>query len=112
MSRKTKIVIAVSVIACVLVVLAIPNFIHVPSRAQGNFCINNLRMIDSAKKQWALENNKTNGDVTWKDLRPYIGHGPELQMPECPGGGVYIVGKLGELPKCSIGGPDHALPSN
>jgi hypothetical protein len=106
--RKTKIVIAVSAIACILVVLAIPNFLPV-HRAEFNFCINNLRLIDSAKKQWALENHKTNGNVTWEDLRPYIGVGPELQMPKCPDGGVYIVGKLGEPPKCSIGGPDHTF---
>jgi hypothetical protein len=49
-------------------------------------------------------------DVPKDDKR--IGRGPELKMPKCPNGGVYIVGKLGELPKCSIGGPRHTFPSN
>lgn len=76
---------------------------------QMNACINNLRLIDSAKQQWALEYKKTATDVpTWDDLRPYLGHGPNGELPTCPGGGTYTIGAVNEKPQCSVQG--HALP--
>lgn len=74
-----------------------------------NACINNLRMIDGAKNQWALENNKTANDTpTWTDILPYMGGHATNKIPECPDGGQYTIGRIGENPKCSIGG-NHAL---
>jgi len=74
-----------------------------------NACINNLRLIDAAKQQWALENRKQNTDTpTMDDLRPYLGHGPNGDLPVCPDGGVYTVGTVSEKPTCSISG--HVLP--
>ena len=71
-----------------------------------NACINNLRQIDGAKNTWALEKGKKNGDpVTEADIKTYIQGG---KLPVCPGGGKYTIGKVGELPTCSIAG--HALP--
>jgi hypothetical protein len=73
-------------------------------------CINNLRQIDGAKQQWALENNKTSNDVpTMDDLRIYMGRGPQGVIPRCPGGGTYLLGRVGEDPRCSIGGPSHTM---
>jgi ABC-type transporter Mla subunit MlaD len=73
-------------------------------------CINNLRLIDAAKQQWVLENKKQNTDAppTLEDLRPYLGHGPNGELPACPDGGVYTVGPIGEKPTCNI--PGHVLP--
>ena len=74
-----------------------------------NACINNLRLIDAAKQQWALENKKTAADTpTWDDLRPYIGRGPNGELPSCPDGGVYTIGTVAEKPACSV--PNHVLP--
>ncbi len=74
-----------------------------------NACINNLRLIDAAKQQWALENKKQSTDTpTLDDLRPYIGRGPKGELPTCPDGGTYTVGTVGEKPTCSI--PAHVLP--
>jgi hypothetical protein len=74
-----------------------------------NACINNLRLIDAAKQQWALENRKQNTDTpTMDDLRPYLGHGPNGELPICPDGGVYTVGAIAEKPTCNI--PGHVLP--
>ena len=71
-----------------------------------NACINNLRQIDAAKNQFALENKKTNGDaVTEADIKPYLAGG---NLPKCPAGGKYVIGKVGENPTCSIDG--HVLP--
>jgi DNA repair exonuclease SbcCD ATPase subunit len=73
-----------------------------------NACINNLRLIDSAKQQWALEYKKGAADIpTWDDLRPYIGRGPNGDLPTCPAGGVYTIGTVNDKPTCSI--PGHVL---
>jgi ABC-type transporter Mla subunit MlaD len=74
-----------------------------------NACINNLRLIDSAKQQWALEQRKQSTDTpAMSDLQPYIGRGPNGEMPACPDGGVYTFGTVGEKPVCTT--PGHALP--
>ena len=74
-------------------------------------CINNLRQIDAAESQWALDNGKTIGDVVAADqLTNYLYH---QIMPKCPSGGTYVIGKVGEPPTCSLGtnvNPPHVLP--
>ncbi len=79
------------------------------ANAQRNACINNLRQIDGAKNEFALEKGKKNGDaVTEADLKPYLKLDANGNFPKCPAGGKYTIGKVGEPPTCSI--PDHALP--
>jgi predicted RNase H-like nuclease (RuvC/YqgF family) len=74
-----------------------------------NACINNLRLIDSAKQQWALENKKQATDMpTVDDLRPYLAQKPNGLLLACPDGGIYTIGAVGEKPTCSI--PGHVLP--
>lgn len=74
--------------------------------AQQNACINNLRQIDAAKQQWALENNKPADAIpTVQDLLPYFQDGV---FPVCPSGGSYTINPVGMLPTCSV--PGHALP--
>ena len=77
--------------------------------AERNACINNLRQIDAAKNQWALENNKTEGAVpTVQDIAPYIKLDANGNIPGCPSGGTYTIGAVGVPPTCSI--PSHVLP--
>ena len=69
-------------------------------------CINNLRQIRLAKEQWVIEKNKTTNDVpAWADASDYLRSGIR-----CPQGGTYMLGRVCEPPKCSIGGPTHTLP--
>jgi outer membrane lipoprotein-sorting protein len=78
------------------------------ARSQQNACINNLRQIDAAKNEWALEKGKPNGTaVTEADIKPYIKLDASGNLPKCPAGGTYTIGKVGEKPTCSI--PGHAL---
>jgi hypothetical protein len=92
------------VIAGFMVVIVIPNFIGGWYQTAGNSCINNLRQIDAAKYEWALENHKTNGAfVTENDLTPYIKLDAEGNIPKCGLGGKYIIGRVGEDPECTIG---------
>jgi hypothetical protein len=73
--------------------------------AERNACINNLRQIDAAKQQWALDKNKNAAAVpTITDLASYFKDGV---LPTCPSGGTYTLNAVGELPTCSISG--HTL---
>ena len=58
-----EIMIVVAIIG-LLAAIAIPNFVKARSTSQMNACINNLRQIDGAKQQWALEKGKTATDYT------------------------------------------------
>ncbi|HZV35035.1 MAG TPA: prepilin-type cleavage/methylation domain-containing protein [Verrucomicrobiae bacterium] len=92
-----------------LTCLIVIQFVRARSCHCENACVNNLRQIDGAKQTWALENNKSSNDVvTWQQIQPYLGRGPEGSIPVCPQGGRYILGRIGELPKCSIGA-DHSI---
>ena len=56
-----------------LAAIAIPNFVKARETAQYNAIMNNLRMIEGAKAQWALENRKRTGDlVTEQNLSAYL----------------------------------------
>jgi predicted nuclease with TOPRIM domain len=74
------------------------------AQQQVNACLNNLRLLQAAKQQWALENKK-NADATPSatELSPYLKGG----IPKCPAGGAYAFNAVGVLPSCNI--PGHAL---
>jgi hypothetical protein len=98
-----------------VVLVVTPNFIREPVTSPANACINNLRQIDGAKQQWGLETGQTNGDivVTAAEIKPYLGHYAKGNFPQCPSGGKYTIGKLKEVPTCSLGTnvyPPHVLP--
>jgi len=79
------------------------------AEAERNACINNLRQIDAAKNQWALENNKPATAVpTEQDIAPYIKLDANGNIPVCPSGGTYTINAVGIPPTCSI--PGHVLP--
>ena len=69
-------------------------------------CINNLRLIDDAKQEWATENDQPDDVVpTVADLVPYLRNGI---FPTCPSGGKYSINAVDEVPTCSI--TNHVLP--
>ena len=73
---------------------------------ERNACITNLKLIDAAKLQWALINNKAEDAIpTAQDLLPYFKDGI---FPVCPAGGIYSLNAAAEEPACSL--PGHALP--
>src|SRR5436305_1220680 len=93
-----EIMIVVAIIG-LLAAIAIPNFVKARGTAQKNACINNLRQIDGAKEQWALENKKSTGaTVLNTDIDPYIKGGG----PNCPGGGTYTYAAVDTNPSCSL----------
>lgn len=73
-----------------------------------NYCVNNLRKIDAAKEQAALEYRLITGaPVAETDARvnAYI---KGNATPVCPAGGKYTYGPIGSNPACSV--PGHSLP--
>lgn len=79
------------------------------AEAARNACINDLRQVDAAKQQWALEHNKRATAVpTVQDIAPYIKLDANGNIPGCPAGGTYTLNAVGELPQCSV--PGHVLP--
>ena len=104
MKRKLIIGFISVVLVFLLAVILIPNFINSKTVSSQNSCENNLRLLDGSKQQWSLEYHKTTNDVaTMEDLLPYL-KGPVT----CPEGGTYILERVGESPKCSIGGRHKA----
>jgi prepilin-type N-terminal cleavage/methylation domain-containing protein len=111
-----EIMIVVTIIG-LLAAIAIPNFVKARATSQANACINNMRQIDAAANQWALEQHKTTGAaVNWpNDLTPYIKLNVASKIPGCPAGGTYTVAVIGNMPSvtCSLGStvtPVHILP--
>src|SRR5580765_4671558 len=102
-----EIMIVVAIIG-LLAAIAIPNFIKARTTSQKNACINNLRQIDGAIQQWALENNQSSAaTVASTDVIPYLGRGTG-EYPKCPANGTYTVVDVATKPTCDING--HQLP--
>ena len=107
MTKKSMNALVALVFAALFAGVILPAFLPGrtrPRTSATNICVSNLRQIDGAKEQWALENHKSTNDVpTMEDLQPWLGR-PLV----CPRGGTYIPGRIDEPPRCSIGG-SHTL---
>jgi prepilin-type N-terminal cleavage/methylation domain-containing protein len=100
----------------ILASISIPGVMRARMTAQRDTCISNLRQIDSAKQQWAMELKAGNSDTAVEsDLQPYLKHGST--MPTCPSGGLgatfaetYDITTVGEDPQCKVVPAAHILP--
>ena len=73
-----EIMIVVAIIA-LLAAIAVPNFLRARKRSQATRILEDLRIIDSAIDQYAIENNKSGGaTVNWTDIQNYIKKGSVL----------------------------------
>ena len=92
-----------------LAAIAIPTFVKARSTAQQNACIANLKLLDRATQQWAVEAKKPATAVpTQADL---IGSALYIRtMPICPAGGTYSFTTISDGPRCSIAGHSLKLP--
>jgi prepilin-type N-terminal cleavage/methylation domain-containing protein len=115
-----EIMIVVAIIG-LLAAIAIPNFVRARTTSQMNACINNLRLIDSAKQQWALEqhcSSTSQPSSAGTELQPYLGHGSAGELPSCPADGTSqwttsyggTVGDVASKPTCAIVSSTHILP--
>src|SRR6516164_3677853 len=107
MSKRKAVIVASAACAAVALAWAVP---HVLNSLGNGCCICELMQIDGAKMQWAQVYHKTTNDTpTLADLQPIVLPGrPNVPLVfRCPKGGTYTIGRVGEPPRCSIGGPDH-----
>ncbi len=82
------------------------NRLQTEAMMEKNRCQMNLRMIQSAKRIWAMKYHKQTTDIpTLYELVPYL---PGRRLPVCPSGGTYEFNEVGQNPTCSF--PDHQLP--
>jgi prepilin-type N-terminal cleavage/methylation domain-containing protein len=107
-----EIMIVVAIIG-LLAAIAIPNFVKARATSQANACINNLRQIDAAANQFALEKGKSTGAAITltTDLTPYIKLNSSGSLPACPAGGTYACANVGTNPTCTLSTltPAHRL---
>ena len=123
-SRKSgftlvEIMIVVAIIG-LLAAIAIPNFVKARTTSQMNACINNLRQIDGAKQQWALETKQQSAALpVAADIAPYMGRaGTVATLPACPSGGTvqttfalsYTINIVSTAPACLVQAGTHLLP--
>jgi prepilin-type N-terminal cleavage/methylation domain-containing protein len=113
--RKSKGFTLVEIMIVVLIIgillaIAVPNFIKARENSRTRTCIANLRQIEAAKEQWAMEEKK-DGSATpgAADLSPsYI-----KSMPTCPSNGASYSGTIGAVsanPTCPGSFAGHVLP--
>lgn len=89
----------------ILLAIAVPNFLRARESSRTRSCIANLRQIEAAKEQWAMDNKKGATDTPAQaDLAPtYV-----KSYPSCPSGGAYTIGDMSTNPVCNQAG--HVLP--
>jgi prepilin-type N-terminal cleavage/methylation domain-containing protein len=110
-----EIMIVVAIIG-LLAAIAIPNFVKARTTSQANACINNLRQIDGAVQQWALETKAApNASVSYGQISVYL-----KNQVACPAGGTnfsasYQLNGVTNKPTCLIGSGftiPHVLPAD
>jgi prepilin-type N-terminal cleavage/methylation domain-containing protein len=107
-----EIMIVVAIIG-MLAAIALPNWVRARTASQTTNCINNLRQIDAAKQQWALETKQgTNAPVNLSDISSYM-----KNTVICPAAGPgasfstsYNANSVGAKPDCQISPANHVLP--
>ncbi len=97
--------------------IAIPGMMRARSRAQENTCMDNLRLIDAAKQQWALESKAlSTATPTAVQITPYLGRPGLGSLPKCPGDPLqtfatsYQVNDCSTPPNCLAVPGVHLMP--
>ncbi len=100
-----EIMIVVAIIG-ILAAIAIPNFMRARANAQQKACINNLRQIDGAINEWALETGQSTGATVGgvATVSAYIKLNTSGGVPGCPARGVYTTHNVGDAAQvnCSL----------
>src|SRR5262245_59567551 len=100
MQTKTLILLGCAALLLLAIALLVPNLLPPKTVSSRNACVANLEFIQRTKSDWAKRNGKgPSATPTESDL---FGTDFSRTMPLCPAQGSYTIGKVGELPECSI----------
>jgi prepilin-type N-terminal cleavage/methylation domain-containing protein len=92
----------------ILLAIAVPNFIKARESSRTKSCIANLKQIEAAKEQWAMDQRAaTTASPGTADL--YGATAYVKNTPVCPSGGTYTINNLATRPACN-GDSTHVLP--
>src|SRR5688572_3659187 len=91
----------------ILLAIAVPNFIKARESSRTKACVANLKQLDSAKEQYAMDNKLNTGDPVPAGAL-YGAAGYIKTAPVCPSGGTYTEGAISAAPTCDVGG-EHIL---
>jgi prepilin-type N-terminal cleavage/methylation domain-containing protein len=96
----------------ILLAIAVPNFIKARETSRAKSCIANLKQIESAKEQWAMDtkaaSTATPGGTDLYGATNYV-----RSEPFCPSGtAAYTIGAMATRPVCPnvAAAPTHVLP--
>jgi prepilin-type N-terminal cleavage/methylation domain-containing protein len=113
-----EIMIVVAIIA-LLAAIAVPNFLRARKRSQATRCLEDLRVIDAAMDQYAIDANKGQGDpVGWTDIQVYLKTGSVLYnsggndlLGNAYSGGTFSVDNPPKLNSTSFGKLSDVAPA-
>ena len=94
-----------------LAAIAIPNLVRSRSTSQTNTCIDNIRMLDASKQQWALEHGAVATTIPQAtDIQPYLGRG-DGELPVCPVDSQQSFATSYEMQNCQTSPECRILPT-
>ena len=94
----------------ILLAIAVPNFIKARENSRQKACIANLKQIESAKEQWAMD-TKAAPTATPAKTDLYGNTAYVKVEPTCPSAGAYTIGDMNTRPTCSRPAAEgHVLP--
>ena len=103
-----EIMIVVAIIG-LLAAIAIPSFVKARQDSQTKACVNNLRIMDAAKEQAAMEYKWGPTDaINDTNVLNYV---KGNKIPVCPASGTYTWGNMATQPTCTLTANGHKLPS-
>src|ERR1041385_1868053 len=86
----------------ILLAIAVPNFIKARETSRAKSCVANLKQIESAKEQWAMD-TKAAATATPGSTDLYGPSSYTRNTPTCASGGTYTIGDMNTRPSCGIG---------
>jgi type II secretory pathway pseudopilin PulG len=109
-----EIMVVVAIIG-LLAAIAVPNFMKHRTTSRAKICMNNIRQIQGAKDQWAIDNGKNETDTpNATDLDTYLKGGTVLVV--CPlddqktFATSYTVNDVSTMPVCQKDATNHKVP--
>jgi len=111
-----EIMIVVAIIA-LLASIAVPNFLRARKRSEAVRILSDLRVLDGAIDQYAIENNKTSGSrPVFSDLKAYLKTGSVLYTTGADlfgdSYGPFTVDSLPKVPTTAFNSLSDAAPSS